>query len=369
MPALILDGECHNGQYAQSLGPGHWRFEARGDTGHYCYYFQFTLNSPDAGEAVVEVAPDRELMPESAGSFRRHRPEFVWLLQGGDWKRHPVEPDGPGDCLRIRVKLGAGETVTVSRMRPLPYSAVAWWVEESARRPEVCAQSLGASAGGRDIAALEVGTGERPVLALAGQHPAEFGGTQAVLGIAEWLLSSLPEAREARARYRFTLVPVLNPDGNVQGRCGHNGRGQDLYRSFPDAARGEPLAAAEAAHLWAWIERERPALSLNFHCFTQPSPSGSFPWEGMYTAPDEAFVTEAWRAKQRRLDDRLAWETDGLSQSGQFALHLPAALEYQLARREVLSVFYETQDAVGVFRQRRCGVQVLCAALRTIEAG
>jgi hypothetical protein len=71
MPALILDGECHNGQYAQSLGPGHWRFEARGDTGHYCYYFQFTLNSPDAGEAVVEVAPDRELMPESAGSFRR----------------------------------------------------------------------------------------------------------------------------------------------------------------------------------------------------------------------------------------------------------------------------------------------------------
>jgi hypothetical protein len=254
-------------------------------------------------------------------------------------------------------------------MRPTPYSGVVRRVQELAGRPEVRAQSLGVSADGREIVAMEVGAGKRPVLALAGQHPAEFGGTQAVLGIADWLLSSLPEARELWARYRFTLVPVLNPDGNVQGRCGHNGRGQDLYRAFADAARGRPLEAVEAACLWAWIERERPVLSLNFHGFTQPSPSGSFPWEGMYTAPDEAFSDEAARAKQRGLDDRLAWETDGLSQSGAFARHIPGSLEYQLARLGIPSVFYETQDAVGPFRQRHAGVQVLRSAVRAIEIG
>jgi Zinc carboxypeptidase len=369
MLELILDRECHNGQRPERLGPWHWRLEARGDTGHYCYYFHFTLSASEAGEAVVDVAPDGDLLPESAGSFRRHRPECVWLWQASDWKRHPIETEAPQDSLRVRVRLAAGETVSVSRMRPMPYSAVVRRVEELAGYSDVRARSLGTSADGREIVAIEVGSGERLVLALAGQHPAEFGGTQAVLGIADWLLSSLPEARELRARYRFTLVTVLNPDGNVQGRCGHNGCGQDLYRAFPDAARGGQLEAVEAACLWAWIERERPVVSLNFHCYTQPSPAGSFPWEGMYTAPDEAFSEEAARAKQRGLDDRLAWETDGLSQSGEFARHVPGSLECQLAALGVPSVFYEMQDAVGVFRQRRSGVQVLRSALRAIEIG
>jgi hypothetical protein len=200
-------------------------------------------------------------------------------------------------------------------------------------------------------------------LILAGQHPAEFGGIQAVMGIADWLLSRLPEARGLCERYRFTLVPILNPDGNVQGRCGRNARGKDLYRAFEGAAEGATPTAPEAACLWSWIESQRPMLSLNFHTFTQPRPAGDFPWEGMYTTPDEAFATATARERQRQLDDRLAWETDGLSHSGRFATHIPASLEYQLAALEVLTGFYEVQDVVGPYRQRHTGVQVLRAAL------
>jgi hypothetical protein len=253
-------------------------------------------------------------------------------------------------------------------MRPFPYSAVLAQIDALAAHAEARAFSLGESARGRSLAGLEIGTGADPVLLLGGQHPAEFGGVQAVMGIAAWLLSRLPEAAEARARHRFLLLPVLNPDGSVEGRCGHNSRGQDLYRAFSGAAEGMQPTAPEAAALWAHVHQARPALTLNFHSYTQPSPAGSFPWEGVYTAPDEAFAAQEARERQRLLDDRIAWETEGLSHSGAFATHAPASLEYQLARLGVPTVFYEVQDAVGPFRQRRTGVHVFRTALLAVEA-
>jgi hypothetical protein len=373
---LILEGECHNGQRPERLSAWHWRFEVRGDDGHYCYYFHVTLRAAEAGEAVIDVSPDTNLLPQSVRSFDRHRPESVWLSRAGPPAarvpgeagvvRHPVAADAPSDSLRLRVKMTAGEVVSLSRMRPYPYSAVVARVEELARRPEARAFTLGRSAEGREIAALDIGSGASPVLILAGQHPAEFGGTQAVLGIADWLLSRLPEARDVRAQHRITLVPVLNPDGNMAGRCGHNARGEDLYRAFAGAAQGVQPDAPEAACLWEWVQTHGPILTLNFHTYTQPSPTGDFPWEGLYTVPDEAFVTSSARERQRQLDDRLAWETDGLSHSGHFCDHLPAALEYQLAALDVPTVFYELQDTVGPLRQRRTGVHVLRTSLRSI---
>jgi hypothetical protein len=86
----------------------------------------------------------------------------------------------------------------------------------------------------------------------------------------------------------------------------------------------------------------------------------------MYTAPDEAFTTEAARERQRHLDDWLAWETEGLSQYGAFADHSPGSLEDQLARMGVLNVFYEVQDAVGPYGQRRTGARVFRNALEAI---
>jgi hypothetical protein len=373
MLELILDRECHNGYHPAQLDTWHWRFDARGDDRHYCYYFHFTLRAAQAGEAVVDVAPDRALLPESGRSFRSHRPEMVWLSRGSDWERHPGTPrregvasGGEADQLRIRVRLSAGEEVCISRMRPYPYSAGVERVQALSKHLEARPSSLGSSAEGREIVALQAGGGADQVLILAGQHPAEFGGIQAVLGIADWLLSRLPEARELRTGYRFTLVPILNPDGNVQGRCGHNARGEDLYRAFEGAAAGSIPRAREAACLWSWIQSQRPVLSLNFHTYTQPRASGDFPWEGMYTAPDEAFANPSARERQRRLDDRLAWETEGLSQSGRFATHIPASFEYQLAALGVLTGFYEVQDVVGPSRQRRTGVQVLRTALRAV---
>lgn len=364
---LILEGECHNGHHARRLASHHWRMECRGDTGHYSYYFHFTLRGDDrAGEAVVDVAADGYLLPDSLVGFRRHRPDHVWLSRGDGWLRHPVANDAPDDVVRIRVALRTGESVTVSRMRPLPYSEVLTRLEAWDAHPLVRLGVLGTSAQHRNIPLAEIGDGPTRLLVLAGQHPAEFGGLQAVLGIGDWLLSQVPEARALRRQHTFCLVPLLNPDGNVLGRTGYNAEGIDLYRAFEDAADGGRPPAHEARLLWDWVLANRPLASLNFHCFTQPSPTGDFPWEGLYITPEKAWGSDAAYERQCVLDDVLAWETDGLSQHGSPSLHVPGALEYQLAALGIPSAFYEVQDTVGPFRQRRTGVQVLRAVLTAL---
>lgn len=368
MAELILDGECHNGQRTERLENDHWRLEARADTDHYGYYFHFRLRAAEAEEVVVDVGPDSD-RPGGVASFRRHRPEGVWISRGTGWERHPVDPGGPEDCVRIRLALEPGIPVSVSRTRPIPLSRVLDRLAAFAALPAARSFSPGQSCEGRPIPGLEIGTGPRHILVLAGQHPAEFGGTHAVLGIGEWLLSRVPEAVALRERFTFTLLPTVNPDGNVRGQVGCNARGEDLYRAYVDAAAGREPEAPEASCLWRRIGGTGPELTLNFHSFVQASPTGCSPWEGLYTAPDAAFSTPAAREQQRRLDDLLSWETEGLSQHGAFSLHAEGALEYQLARRGIPTVFYEVQDLFGPFRHRQTGVRVLRTAVKALEDG
>src|SRR5205823_6220177 len=133
-------------------------FEARGDNAHYCYYFHFTLRAGDAAEAVVDILPDRDL-PEGLRSFRSHRPDRVWRTHGSSWAQHPTAADADPDAVRVCLSLDAGETVSLSRMRPYPYSAATTRVTELAGHPEARAFSLGLSAEGREITALGVGRG------------------------------------------------------------------------------------------------------------------------------------------------------------------------------------------------------------------
>ena len=364
---LILEGECHNGHHARRLAAHHWRMECRGDTGHYSYYFHFTLRGDERpGEAVVDVAADGYLLPDSLAGFRKHRPDHVWLSRGDGWLRHSVAADAPADTVRIRVDLRAGESVAVSRMRPLPYSEILQRLQVWNVHPLVRQGLLGTSFQRRSIPLVEIGDGPTRILVLAGQHPAEFGGIQAVMGVGEWLLSQVPEARALRRQHTFYLLPLLNPDGNVEGRTGYNAEGIDLYRSFEEAAAGEPPQAHEARLLWDWVLANRLLASLNFHCYTQPSPAGASPWEGLYTTPEKAWQGDPAYERQRVLDDVLTWETDGLSQHGQPSIHVPGALEYQLAALGIPSALYEVQDALGPYHQRRTGVRVLRALLSSL---
>src|SRR4051794_11054409 len=163
MVEIFLDGECRNGQRAERLASDHWRLEARADTDHYGYYFNFQLRAGAAGEVVVDVAPDSD-RPGGLASFRRHRPDAVWVSRGPGWQRHPTSPDAPADCVRVRLTLEAGLPVSVSRTRPVGLSAVTERLADLAAHLPARSVSPGQSAEGRPIPGLEVGEGSRRIL-------------------------------------------------------------------------------------------------------------------------------------------------------------------------------------------------------------
>ncbi|XP_037993643.1 cytosolic carboxypeptidase 2 isoform X1 [Motacilla alba alba] len=83
--------------------------------------------------------------------------------------------------------------------------------------------------------------GKRVVVASARVHPGESGGSWAMRGFLDFLLSGHEDARLLRRLFVFKVVPMLNPDGVVVGnsRCSLAGRdpnrayGKELPGSFP----------------------------------------------------------------------------------------------------------------------------------------
>uniref|UniRef100_A0A8C3R2N7 Cytosolic carboxypeptidase 2 n=1 Tax=Cyanoderma ruficeps TaxID=181631 RepID=A0A8C3R2N7_9PASS len=83
--------------------------------------------------------------------------------------------------------------------------------------------------------------GKRAVVVSARAHPGESGGSWAMRGFLDFLLSTHPDARLLRRLFVFKVVPMLNPDGVVVGnsRCSLAGRdpnrayGMALPGSFP----------------------------------------------------------------------------------------------------------------------------------------
>jgi murein tripeptide amidase MpaA len=63
---------------------------------------------------------------------------------------------------------------------------------------------------------------ERPAMVLAGRvHPGESQGSFMVMGALEFLAGDSEDARELRRKYKIYVIPMMNPDGVINGnyRC------------------------------------------------------------------------------------------------------------------------------------------------------
>lgn len=60
--------------------------------------------------------------------------------------------------------------------------------------------------------------GNRPYIVLTGRvHPGESNASWVMKGTLEFLCSSDPVARSLREAFIFKIVPMLNPDGVING--------------------------------------------------------------------------------------------------------------------------------------------------------
>lgn len=63
-------------------------------------------------------------------------------------------------------------------------------------------------------------------------HPGESNSSWIMKGIIDFLMSEAPEARVLREKFVFKIVPMLNPDGVINGNYRCSLAGADLNRRW-----------------------------------------------------------------------------------------------------------------------------------------
>ena len=68
-------------------------------------------------------------------------------------------------------------------------------------------------------------------------HPGESNASWMMKGVIDFLVGSTPEARALRDHFIFKIVPILNPDGVINGNYRCSLSGQDLNRRWKAPSR------------------------------------------------------------------------------------------------------------------------------------
>lgn len=141
----------------------------------------------------------------------------------------------------------------------------------------------------------------RPYVFLSARvHPGETQSSWIMKGVLDFLMSSKPSAQRLRETFVFKVVPMLNPDGVINGchRCSLTG--QDLNRQwlFPDP-KHHPIIHHSRA-LLEYLSRigKTPVLLCDFH-----GHSRRFNVFLYGCSP-----TQSWCAQDRLLEDNTIYE-------------------------------------------------------------
>ncbi|XP_068255590.1 cytosolic carboxypeptidase 2 [Nyctibius grandis] len=166
-----------------------------------------------------------------------------------------------------------GDTCFFAHSYPYTYSDLQRYLRALAGDPvrsRYCAvRALCRSLAGNTVYLLTItGPGgtqapKRAVVLSARAHPGESGGSWAMRGCLDFLLSDRPDARLLRRLFVFKVVPMLNPDGVVVGnsRCSLAGRD-------PNRAYGTGLCGSFPGvwHLRAMVERVLAEREVVLYC-------------------------------------------------------------------------------------------------------
>ncbi|XP_050752923.1 cytosolic carboxypeptidase 2 [Gymnogyps californianus] len=165
-----------------------------------------------------------------------------------------------------------GDTCFFAHSYPYTYSDLQRYLRALAGDPvrsRYCAvRALCRSLAGNTIYLLTItspagAAAKRAVVVSARAHPGESGGSWAMQGFLDFLLSAHADARLLRRLFIFKVVPMLNPDGVVVGNSRCSLAGRDPNRAYGTALRG---SFPGVWHLRAMVERVLVEREVVLYC-------------------------------------------------------------------------------------------------------
>ena len=220
-------------------------------------WFAFRLTPSRPGTATVVL---------DYGDWE-HRYEPKISTDGRTWDRldaKAVTVTRGGRRAELRVPLEA-EPVWVAAQELIMPSQYDEWAAKLASGSVAEVSELGRSRGGRPISIIRSPSTERDVVMLVGrQHPPEVSGAIAFFPFVERLFADDQLATDFRARYEILAIPILNPDGVVEGHWRHALGEMDLNRDWGEFSQPETRLVADVLESLN-AEGRRLSLFLDFH--------------------------------------------------------------------------------------------------------
>ncbi|ELW70718.1 Cytosolic carboxypeptidase 4 [Tupaia chinensis] len=114
--------------------------------------------------------------------------------------------------------------------------------------------------------------GSRPYQVITARvHPGESNASWVMKGTLEFLVSGDPVARLLRENFIFKIIPMLNPDGVINGNHRCSLRGEDLNRQWlsPNAHLQPTIYHAKGLLYYLSSIGRRPVVFCDFHGHSQ----------------------------------------------------------------------------------------------------
>lgn len=168
------------------------------------------------------------------------------------------------------------EPVWIAYAHPYSYQRMETFISSIEGRDFVSKEELAKTKEGRSIDLLTVTDpkipdhDKRTVFIMAMQHAGEDAGTFYLEGMIYYLVSEKAEAVEARKRFVFKLIPMMNPDGVFNGVSRYNSEMEDLNNIWFSEDKMQPEVKGVQNWLEKWTaEGKQIDLFLDIHNHTQ----------------------------------------------------------------------------------------------------
>ncbi len=292
-------------------------------------WYAFRLSPAQGGTALVVTLQVQD-------SPVRYWP---WVsADGEDWTRLPEAQvqRGPEDGL-MRIALPEVDAplwvAAQELLQPDDYED--WYAALEARVP-LQREQIGVSAQGRPLTMLRTEPKPEVVFLLGRQHPPEVTGALAMQHFVDTVFADTPLARAFRERFALVLLPLINPDGVVEGHWRHNTGGVDLNRDWGPFTQPETQAVARLLDSIDAMPMQ-PRLMLDFHS-TQQS---RFYTQVAGELPGEQDFATVWHDRARSRIPDFPFRHDALAPSAQ-----QNTKNYFFRRYQIPAITYELGDDV-----------------------
>lgn len=218
-------------------GPGDTRDGAN-------FSFLFRLDGCQDQTVTLRIHVVHERLKADDVSVVYANPDFPVISYDGDnWERTPHKRLLGGDGLAeekiiVVEHTFSRDTVWISYQYPYTNDRLRRFTQRIADSPFCQVGVAGRSTEGREIPLISLTDPAVPLRAkqvawFTGlQHCAELGAGWGFEGMAEFLVSAAPRAAEARRRYEFKFIPIVNVDAVAEGRGRVHRSGRNLNREW-----------------------------------------------------------------------------------------------------------------------------------------